>query len=158
MMQKKVAAEGKAEEKLYANYECYCKTSGADLSGSISAANNKIPQVESAISEAESQKAQLEGELKQHRTDRDAAKAAMADATAVREKEAAEFAKKKGDDNANVDAITKAIAAINKGTAGSFLQTRQAKVLQKMLAKLDMSGVDKQTVLSFLSGSQGYAP
>ena len=68
---------------------CYCKTSGGDLGKSISDAETKIPQLDSDISEAEAHKAQLDEDVKQAQEDRTAAKAAMAEATALREKEAA---------------------------------------------------------------------
>merc|ERR1719450_2062284 len=86
MMMKKVAAEGEKEKELFEKYMCYCKSSGGALAKSIADAEEKIPQVVSDIEAAEA-------EMKQHKTDRADAKKAMADATAVREKEAAAFAK-----------------------------------------------------------------
>eukprot|EP00448_Togula_jolla_P009287 CAMPEP_0170612524 /NCGR_PEP_ID=MMETSP0224-20130122/23771_1 /TAXON_ID=285029 /ORGANISM="Togula jolla, Strain CCCM 725" /LENGTH=39 /DNA_ID= /DNA_START= /DNA_END= /DNA_ORIENTATION= len=34
-MQKKITAEGEAEKELYEKFECYCKTNGGDLGGTI---------------------------------------------------------------------------------------------------------------------------
>merc|ERR1719436_767996 len=85
-MQKKVVAEGEKETALFEKYMCYCKTSGGDLSSSISAFETKIPQLGSDIKEGEVKKAQLDEDIKQHQMDRSAAKAAMASATALREK------------------------------------------------------------------------
>ena len=48
-----------------------------------------LGDVGSTIKEAEVKKEQLEADIKQHRVDRDAAKEAMAAATAIREYEAA---------------------------------------------------------------------
>ena len=56
-------------------------------------------------------------------------KKAVAEATALREKEAAAFPAEKEDSDANIKAITKAVAASEKGMAGSFLQTSAAKLL-----------------------------
>merc|ERR550537_1499184 len=133
MMQKKVEAEGVKEAELFEKFMCYCKTSGETLAKSLADGEMKMPQLASDIKEAESAKAQLEEELTQHQTDRDEAKSAMAKATEIREKEAAAFAKEEANDKANIDAIRKAIGAIEKGMAGGFLQTNAAGILKKLV-------------------------
>merc|ERR1719355_438885 len=80
-MVKKVEAEGEKEKELFAKYMCYCKTSGGDLSKSISDAETKMPELEADIKEGEAKKVQLDEDIKQHQTDRSAAKSAMASAT-----------------------------------------------------------------------------
>jgi len=160
VMQKKIAAEGVTETELFEKFECYCGSSGADLKASIAAAETKIPSVTSDIEEAESKVAQLKEDLKNHQVDRDAAKAAMASATAVREKEAAEFAKEKSESTTNIAALTAAIAALEKGMTG-FLQTDTAQVLRNMLESMNtLANYDREELESFLSGSQNdrYAP
>merc|ERR1719262_1307738 len=164
MMQKKVIAEGEKEAELFEKFMCYCKSSGSTLEKSIADANTKIPDVQSEIEEAESHKAQLEAEGKQHQQDRADAKAAMAEAQAQREKEAAAFAKEKSEFDANVAAMLKAIAALEKGMAGAFLQTGAASVLRKLVlsASVELSDFDRDLVTSFLasgtSEQEGYAP
>merc|ERR1719265_2101951 len=81
---------------MFDKYMCYCKTSGGDLSASISSAETKMPQLEADIKAGEAKKAQLDEDIKQHQVDRSAAKAAMADATALRQEEAAAYAKESG--------------------------------------------------------------
>jgi len=73
---------------------CYCKTGTGDLTKSITAAENKIPQVDSALAAAEAAKEQLEKDLEQHKANVAEAKKTIATASALREKEAAAFAKK----------------------------------------------------------------
>merc|ERR1719458_765526 len=85
-MQKKVTAEGEKEAELYKKFMCYCKTNGGALTGTISAAETKIPAVTSDIEEAESQLTTLKEELAKAQTDRAAAKSTLAEATAIREK------------------------------------------------------------------------
>jgi chromosome segregation ATPase len=160
-MAKKIAAESKKEEELYDKYMCYCKTAGGTLQGSIDAAENKVPQVESALKEAEEQKTQLEQDVKDHQAARADAKASMAKATAIREKEAAEFAKEKAEYDTNIDQLGGAISAIEKGMTG-FLQTKTAEMVRRLALNSDLSNFDRQLVMSFLSGSQaanvGYVP
>merc|ERR1719387_1195438 len=95
MMAKKVQAEGEKEEELYDKFMCYCKSSSETLGKSIADNDAKIPQLQSDIEESESKLAQTKQELEQHQKDRDAAKAAIAKATAIREKEHEAFLKEK---------------------------------------------------------------
>merc|ERR1719421_98969 len=181
MMAKKVTAEGEKEEELFEKFMCYCETAGSDLQKSIDEAEAKVPQLQSAIEEAEAQKKQLEEELAQHRKDRADAKAAIEAATAIREKEAAEFAKENTESNANIDALDRAIPAIEKGMgqvggmrgapltaeqatlqagrdANALLQTAVGKAdkaqLRSLLTNGDFKTVDESdrtTLLAFLS-------
>merc|ERR1719382_1676032 len=143
-----VQAEGEHEKELYEKYMCYCKSSGSDLSDSIAAAEAKISSLPSEIEAAEEAQVQ--------------AKEAMAEATAQREKEASTYAAYKADKDANMLAIAGAVAALEKGMAGSFLQTSAAQVLKKFAdGSSDIPEDSRQVILAFLEGnpfSQGYAP
>lgn len=159
-MAKKITAESEKEKELYDKYMCYCKNAGSTLQGSIDAAGDKIPQVESQLKEAESSKAQLEQEVKDHQAARADAKASMAKATAIREKEAAEFAKEKAEYDTNIKAMSGAIDAIEKGMVG-FLQSGTAAMLKRVaMNDPNLSNFDRNMLMSFLSSSQteGYVP
>jgi len=161
-MQTKVSEEGEKEKEMFDKFQCYCKNSGSTLGESIAAAEAKAPNVGSAIKEAEEKKTGLEAGLKQDKADRAAAKSAMEDATAQREKEAAAFAAEKSEQDADMAAVSKAVAALEKGMTG-FLQTGAGQVLKQLVLgnKQDMLlDEDRQVLLSFLSASQGtnYAP
>merc|ERR550532_2389664 len=159
-MQKKVAAEGEKEKELYEKFMCYCKGGTAELSAAIKAAEEKVPAVSSNIEAAEGKLSQLKSGLSDAQASRAAAKDAMAKATAVREKEASTFASEKSDYETNIAAINKAVAALEKGAGSSFLQTRTAATLRKIAISVEMSDMDRQDLVSFLSGRQlgGYAP
>jgi len=158
-MQKKITAEGEKEKELFDKFNCYCQNGDEALAKSISEAETKAPQVSSDIEEGEAQVAQLKSDLKSHQTDRAAAKAAMAEATAIRAKEAGEFASLKAELDANLAALAKATAAIEKGMSGSFLQTNEAQVLKRLvLAENSMAEYDREELTAFLSGSESYAP
>jgi len=158
-MSNKVVAEGKKEQELFDKFMCYC-TSGADeLAQSIKDADTKIPQVESALKEAAASKTQFEADVKKHQSDRAEAKEAIAAATALREKQAAEYAKVSSDYEANVAAMGKAITAIGAGAAG-FLQTTAASSVRRLAIDMDISPADRDQVMAFLAQGQGfgYAP
>merc|ERR1712079_613136 len=100
-------------------------------------------------------------DLKQAQVDRAAAKAAMAEATALREKEAKAFAAEKAEFDTNIAAMTKAIAALEKGMSGGFLQTPEAKIIRQLaVSSQDMIDMERQELVAFLSGTQSseYAP
>merc|ERR1719460_2507035 len=158
-MQKKVEAEGRKETELFEKFMCYCKNGDEALAKSIADAEAKTPQVTADIEAGEAQVKQLKADIKQHQTDRAAAKAAMAEATSIREKEASAFADLKSEADANIAATTKATAAIEKGMAGSFLQSSSAQVLKKLvLAENNMDDSDREEITAFLSNSENYAP
>merc|ERR1719409_2266640 len=133
MMQNKVRAEGEKEKELFDKFMCYCENSGTTLGKSIADAGTKIPQVESDIKEAIAMKAQLEQDIADAKTTRNEANAAMEKATAIRDKEHGEFAAENAEDNSNIAALGKAIAAIEKGMSGGFLQTSSASVIRKLM-------------------------
>jgi len=163
-MEVAVKAEGEKEKELFDKFMCYCKTGSGDLSKSISDAETKLPQLASELKDSEATLAETKEGLKQDQEDRSAAKAAIAEATGIRKKENAAFVAAKDEYVANINAIVKATTALQKGMAGSFLQTQSVNVLKRILrsqATQDMLEEDRQTLLSFLSGnpfSQGYAP
>lgn len=163
MMTKKIEAEAKKEEELYDKYMCYCKTGAETLGKSIADNDAKIPQLQSDIEADTAKLATTKVELEQHQTDRDAAKAAMAKATAIREKEHAEFLKESSSTKANIDALAKAIPAIEKGMAGGFLQTSAAQLIKRVaLSDVDLNDFDRESLTAFLdgtaTGSEGYVP
>merc|ERR1719440_773008 len=83
----------------------------------------------------------------------------MAEATSIREKDAAAFASLKAEADANIAAVTKATAAIEKGMAGSFLQTTEAQVLRNLVeSKSNIEDEQREELTAFLSNSESYAP
>jgi len=157
MMQNKVSAEGAKKQEIYDKFMCYCDNADTLLGGAITAAEQKIPLLESSIGEDGEMKVQLDADIVKAKADREAANSAIAAATALRGKEATAFAKESGDLKTNIDALAKAIPAIEKGMGG-FLQTRTATVLQQLSVNMDMSNVDRQMLTAFLTSKSGYAP
>jgi len=157
MMQNKVSAEGKKKQEIFDKFMCYCNNADTLLGGAITAAENKIPMLESSIGEDAGLKKQLDADLIKHKSDRAAAKDAISKATAIRDKDAAAFAKTKSDLETNLGALDKAIPAIEKGMGG-FLQTSAAQVVKQLSINMDMSGVDREMLTNFLASKNGYAP
>merc|ERR1719411_2169251 len=144
---------------MFDKFMCYCKTAGGDLEASIKAGKAKIISLEELLKTGKAQMEQLEADLKEHETSRSEAKEAMAAATALREKEAAAFAKFSEDSKTNLAALAKAIPAIESGMAGAFLQTAEASNLKRFaMEKAEIPDETREEVLAFLSGKAEYAP
>merc|ERR1740122_815183 len=155
---RKVVEEGEREKKLYEKFMCYCQSGGKQLEASIDKAEDKVSTLPSEIEAAEEKLTQMKDDIKQHQTDRAAAKRSMKKATAVRDKEAAEFAKMKAEADSNLVATSKAIAALEKGVGAGFLQTRAAQDLRTFIMnKADVADDDRQVLVSFLSASNADA-
>jgi len=160
-MQKKVTEEGEKEQALFDKFMCYCKTSGGSLSQSIEDAEGKIEAVSAALKSGAEKKAQTEADLKEHKGSRAAAEDAVSEATALREKEATEYAKVKADSDTNIAAIAKAVAALEKGVGGAFLQTPAAGLVKNYaVERANIPDSTRQELVAFLSGTEdsGYAP
>lgn len=160
-MQKKVEEEAKTELALYEKYMCYCKTAGGNLEAGMTEAEAKIESMTAALKSAKEKKTQTESDLKEHQTSRAEAKTAMEEAIAIRQKEAAAYAKFKEDSDDNLGALAKAIPAVETGMRGSFLQTTAASVLRRFtMEKAELQDETRQELLAFLSGkeSEDYAP
>mmetsp|Transcript_105043 Transcript_105043/g.181552 ORF Transcript_105043/g.181552 Transcript_105043/m.181552 type:complete len:681 (+) Transcript_105043:60-2102(+) len=160
-MQSKVEEEGKKEAELYEKFMCYCKNGVGDLEASIGDATTKIPEVTSAIEEGEAKLAQLKEDLAQHKKDREDAKAAIEEAEALRAKEKAEYEKMAAEASANIKALNQAVAALEAGMSGSFLQTRVAQqVLKVVKSRQNLADGDRDELTAFFQGTQdsSYAP
>jgi peptidoglycan hydrolase CwlO-like protein len=154
-MQKKVVAEGEKEKELFDKFMCYCKNGKGQLDASIAAATNTNEQLRSSIEETAATLTQTKSDLATAQSDRTEAKAAVAKATALREKEAAAYAKESGDLKTNIAALSKATAAIEKGSSGAFLQTSTGAILKKLSITMDISSMDRDLITSFLTQGQG---
>jgi len=157
-MQKKVEAEGEKEQALFEKFMCYCKNSGNDLAGSIKAAEAKAPEVTANLEEAEHHMNQLKTAVADAKTSRAASIKAMDEATALRKKEKAEYDGETSDLKTNVEAISAAVEALERGATGGFLQTDSAHRILKLTNTVSMLPGDRQELVAFLSGTQTYAP
>jgi len=160
MMDAKIRAEGEKAKELYDKFMCYCENADTILGGEIADADKKIPLLEADIKAAIALKAQLELEVKAHQKDREEAKAAIKVALDIKTKCVTEAEVKINEElTANIEALKKAIAALEKGTYGSFLQTSAASTLRKLSISMDdLSEVDRNMIASFLTSDAHYTP
>jgi hypothetical protein len=160
-MQEKVKKEAADEQASFDKFMCYCKTSGSAVNTAIEEGKVKIDALTSGSTATGEKLESTKQDLAKHEASRVEAKESLAEATGIREKEASEYAAEKAELETNLAAMTKAIKALEEGQGGSFIQTTESHQLRKyIIDKAEMEDVTRQTVLAFLSGSEGqrYAP
>merc|ERR1719395_433994 len=132
-MQKEIEAEGEKEKVLYDDFMCFCETGEADLAKTAEGAQAKIAETSSQLETDTAEKATLDQELTEHKADREAAKKDMAEAQAIRTKENEEYSATAADAKANIEALSGAIPALEKGLGGaSLMQVPKSDRLMKI--------------------------
>eukprot|EP00929_Paragymnodinium_shiwhaense_P021706 TRINITY_DN14088_c0_g1_i1.p1 TRINITY_DN14088_c0_g1~~TRINITY_DN14088_c0_g1_i1.p1 ORF type:complete len:708 (-),score=296.93 TRINITY_DN14088_c0_g1_i1:159-2282(-) len=154
-LQAKVEQTGKEESAIFDKFMCYCQSAEDDLKKSIADAEAKIPLVESSLKELVAEKDQLTSDIAQHKKDRQEAQTSLDEAKEARSAAEAEFTKEKNEDEANIEAMGKAVAALEKGMASSFLQTDAAATLRRFAASNTLSDAERDLLSNFLSTSDG---
>merc|ERR1719456_783766 len=161
-MQKEIEGEGAAEKELYDKFMCFCETGEGDLANSIAGNKAKIEELSSKHESETAEKSQIDQELVDHKSDREGAQKDVAEATAIRNKEKAEYDATAADSAANINALSGALPALEQGMGGAaLLQTAGGSRISKIVEdNQDIDSYDKENVLAFLQGkSEGdYAP
>jgi len=155
-MQKEIEAEGEKEKDLFDKFMCYCDGNTDGMSKAAEDAGQKITELNSQLEAQKAEKSQLDQELIQHKTDRESAKKDLATATAIRNKEHAQYVEDTGDSKANLEALSGAIAALEKGM-GSFMQMSKsstARLTSMVQASGEIDGEERSTLLALLEGKQ----
>jgi len=151
-MQKKVEQEGEEAEELFAKFECYCNKNDEKLVKSIADGEQKISDLKTAQESDAAEKKQIDEELKQHKEERAAANDAVEQATSMRKKENGAFESESADLTANLKAMKAAVAAIEKGVSGAFLQSNEGAVFRHVVQAA--SDEYKSDLEAFLQSSQ----
>jgi hypothetical protein len=159
-MQKEVEAEGETEKELFEKFMCYCKGNNESLETQAADATAAGEEFRAKVEAETSEKKKVDQDLATAKSDRADAKADLAKATKLREKEHKEFVAENADQVANLEATKSAITALEKGMGASLLQTKLGGKLADIIgANADQMDVDdKETLASFLEQSKDYAP
>lgn len=158
-MQKELERQGEMDKEIFEKAMCVCETGAKDLQVAIDESAAAIEECTSKIEADTAEQAQLEQEVVEHNTNRDAAEQELAESTALRTKEYKSFVVQEKDMKANLDGLSKAIPALEKGMGGAallqMLPHRQASRLRRMFEITRYLTPDERSgVLAFLqSGS-----
>merc|ERR1719247_525227 len=142
---------------MYDKFMCYCDGNTDEMAKSVEEAAQRITELKAKLESSIAEKDQLDQELIAHKQDREAANQDLAKATAIREKEHAEYLELTGESKENLDAMISAIAALEKGMGSGFLQSKTQLLdrLHKILNTAQtLDNYQRSVVTSFLSGGQ----
>merc|ERR1719387_1761679 len=161
-MQKELEREGELEHELFEKALCAGEGGEKDLAKVIDSSGAEIEASKSKIGADEAELAQLEQELQDHAHSLEVAKADLATATELREKEHKEFVERESATATSLKQLDKAIPALEKGMSGAALvqsgtlsQRGMSRLRQVVGVTRYLSDDDRQAVLAFLSQGEG---
>merc|ERR1712156_768072 len=127
-MLKQLEKEAAEDEEIYDKMACWCETNDKEKTKSIADAEAKIEDLTSKIEELTALSAQLNTEIKNLESEVAKNQNALDQATAIREKQLAEFNAEEKNSLEAISALKAAITVLSKHQGGAFLQVPRAHV------------------------------
>merc|ERR1719409_1663270 len=115
--------EAEEDEEIYDKMSCWCETNDKEKTKSIAEAEARIADLTTQVEELTANSARLGTEIKNHEKEVAANQAALDQATAIREKQLAEFNAEEKALLESISALKAAITVLSKHHGGdAFLQ------------------------------------
>merc|ERR1719420_775264 len=155
-MSKEVEREGEAEKEIFEKALCACEGGEKELDKTIVDSQAAIEEWTSKVESGKAESAQLTQEVADHKTGAEQAKNDLSEATSLRDKEHKEFVATEKDTKTNLDGLSKAIPAIEKGMGGAALMqlphmARKVEHLRRYVEVTKyLTNDDRSQVLAFL--------
>jgi DNA repair exonuclease SbcCD ATPase subunit len=165
-MLKQLEKEAEEDEEIYDKLACWCETNDKDKSKAIVDAEAKIKDLTSQIEELSASSARLGAEIKQLSKEVAANQDALDSATAIRQKELAEFNAEEKDLMQSIDSLKTAIQVLSKHNSASFLQMETSAMMgvkanikhQMDKHKSLLTHHERRVVTAFIQEGDSYAP
>merc|ERR1719335_940047 len=125
-MQSTMQEEAEKDQEVYEKMSCWCETNDKETNAAVEAAQRAISELTAKIEENAALAARLETEIEELEAEIKSAEEAIAIATALREKEHAEFSAEEKEMVDTISALTDAIAVLSKHNPGAFLSVRSS--------------------------------
>jgi len=121
-MQKQMEKEGVQDQEAYDKMNCWCITNKKEKTQSVNDATSRISDLQTSIEEKTSKSARLDIEIKNLNKEVGEDQNALAQATALRQKQLKEFNKDEKDLLGSISSLKNAVTVLSKhnGAAGSF--------------------------------------
>merc|ERR1712137_984531 len=167
-MLKQLEKEAEEDEEIYDQLACWCETNDKEKTKSIADAEAKIEDLTTKIEELTAASARLNTEIKNLESEVAKNQEALDKATAIREKQLAEFNEEEKDLLESISALKAAVTVLSKHQGGAFLQLPQSHILSvaatlqhEMSSHSDLlRGIitpsQKRAVASFIQAPQDY--
>jgi chromosome segregation ATPase len=121
-MLKQLEKEAEEDEEIYDQLACWCETNDKEKTKSIEDAESKISDLTTKIEELTASSARLTTEIKNLEKEVAENQEALDQATALRQKELAEFNAEEKDALQAIGALKSAVTVLSKHNAGAFVQ------------------------------------
>merc|ERR1719420_1042665 len=160
-MQKEVEREGEAEKEIFEKALCVCENGEEELDKTIADSEAAIEEWTAKTASGKAESTQLTQEVADHKSGAAQAKSDLSEATMLREKEHKQFLADEKDTKTNLDGLSKAIPAIEKGMGGASLMQlpgaeRKMDKLRRFVEVTKYIDNDARSeVLSFMEGGEG---
>jgi len=128
-MLKQLEKEAAEDEDIYDKMACWCETNDKEKTKSIADAEAKIEDLTTKIEELTAASARLNTEIKNLESEVAKNQEALDKATAIREKQLAEFNAEEKDLLESISALKAAVTVLSKHQGGAFLQLPQSHIL-----------------------------
>jgi hypothetical protein len=128
-MLKQLEKEAEDDEEIYDKMACWCETNDKEKTKSIAEAEARIEDLTVKIEELTATSARLNTELKNHEKEVAKNQEALDKATALREKQLAEFNAEEKDLLESISALKAAVTVLSKHNGGSLLQMPRSHML-----------------------------
>merc|ERR1740138_164842 len=128
-MMKQLEKEAAEDEEIYDKMACWCETNDKEKTKSIAEAEARIGELTTKIEELTAGSARLNTEIKNLEKEKAANQEALDQATALREKQLAEFNAEEKDLLESVTALKSAITMLSKHHGGSLMQLPRSHML-----------------------------
>merc|ERR1719191_1005914 len=155
-MASELEREGEVEKEIFDKAICACEGGTASLEKVISDSTSSIEELTAKVASGNAEKAQLTQDVAEHKSSAASAKTDLDEATMLRGKEAKAFSYHEKDTKFNLDGLSKAIPAIEKGMGGAALMQmpgseRKMEKLRRFVEVTKLLGNDERSnVLAFL--------
>merc|ERR1719409_1006569 len=127
-MLKQLEKEADEDEEIYDKMACWCATNDKAKTKAISEAETRIADLTTSVEELTASSARLGTEIKNLEKEVAANQAALDQATAIREKQLAEFNAEEKDSLEAISALKAAITVLSKHHGDSFLQMPSTRI------------------------------
>jgi len=128
-MLKTLEKEAEDDEEIYDKMACWCTTNDREKTKSISDAEARIEDLTNKIEGLTAQSARLNTEIKNHEKEVAENQASLDKATAIREKQLAEFNGEEKDLLESISALKSAVTVLSKHNSAAFLQMPRSHML-----------------------------
>jgi chromosome segregation ATPase len=167
-MLKQLEKEAEEDEEIYDKLACWCETNDKEKTKAIADAEAKIDDLTTKIEELTAASARLNTEIKNLESEVAKNQEALDQATAIREKQLAEFNAEEKDLLESISALKAAVTVLSKHQGGAFLQVPQSHITavamtlqQQMqrhapLLKGIISPSQKKAISAFIQAPQDY--